>query len=336
LRADRLLSILLLLQVHGRMTARVLAQRLEVSERTIHRDMEALSAAGVPLIAERGTGGGWELLESYCTNLTGLNEAEIQALFLTRTPHLLADLGLARAAEGARIKLLAALPSSGRRDAEYMRQRIHIDVASWRRDEDAIPHLPALQEAIWQERKLHLTYQRSDDATVERLVDPIGLVAKRSVWYFIAGVDGHLRTYRVSRVRGAHITDQPCIRPEGFDLATYWAQSSAEFKAGMPRYPVLARVAPSLLRRLRMVSGFVRIERIDPPDADGWSRVALLFEVDWEARDYMLRFGAEIEVLEPPELREQVVRTAEAIVGFYRERASEHSGAIAVDVGERV
>src|SRR5438874_11494791 len=129
MRADRLLSILLILQVHQRITARELSKRLEVSERTIHRDMEALGAAGVPVYAERGTGGGWVLSEAYQTNLTGLNEAEIQSLFLANPPHLLADLGLRQASEGALIKLLAALPSISRRDAEFARQRLHVDGA---------------------------------------------------------------------------------------------------------------------------------------------------------------------------------------------------------------
>src|SRR5689334_16595189 len=190
MRADRLLSIMLLLQVHRRITARELARRLEVSERTIHRDMDALGAAGIPIYAERGVGGGWALAEAYQTNLTGLNEAEIQALFLATPPQLLADLGLRQAADAALIKLLAALPAISRRDAEFARQRIHVDGAGWLRAREAVPFLAAIQEALWQDRKLRLTYQRADDTTVERLVDPLGLVAKSSVWYLVAGVDG--------------------------------------------------------------------------------------------------------------------------------------------------
>src|SRR5690349_23068717 len=148
MRADRLLSILLLLQVHRRVTARELARRLEVSQRTILRDMEALSGAGVPVVPERGTGGGWRLLEEYRTNLTGLNEAEIQALFLTKPPRLLADLGLDRASEAALIKLLAALPTGSRRRAEDIRTRIHIDVPGWRPSEETARYLPLLQEAV--------------------------------------------------------------------------------------------------------------------------------------------------------------------------------------------
>src|SRR5579871_117459 len=182
MRADRLLSIMLLLQVHRRMTASELARRLEVSERTIHRDMEALSAAGIPVTAQRGAGGGWLLLEGYRTNLTGLTNAEIQALFLTTPARLLADLGLGRASDAASIKLLAALPAVSRRGAEYARQRIHVDIAGWGQAEGSIPFLAALQDAIWQEYRVGIAYRRADGAAVERVVDPLGLVAKGSIW----------------------------------------------------------------------------------------------------------------------------------------------------------
>src|SRR5215212_5054303 len=196
MRADRLLSIMLLLQVHRRLTARELANRLEVSERTIHRDMDALSGAGIPVFAERGSGGGWALMEEYRTNLTGLNKEEIQALFVMNSPRLLADLGLSKASDAARIKLRAALPSMSRDDAEYARQRVHIDATGWNRSEESILMLPTIQEAIWKERKLHILYERSGCPATERLVDPLGLVAKGSVWYLVAGVEGETRSYR--------------------------------------------------------------------------------------------------------------------------------------------
>lgn len=304
------------------MTAHELADRLEVSERTIHRDMEALGAVGIPVVAERGAGGGWRLLEEYRTNLTGLNAAEIQALFLTQPPRLLADLGLEKAADAALIKLLAALPSISRRGAEEASQRVHVDVGGWRQSEDDVSLLPILQAAIWQERKLQLSYARGDGAGVERLVDPLGLVAKGSLWYLIAAVDGEIRTYRVSRVRGATITDAPCVRPEGFDLAAYWEQSSAQFKAHLPRYPAVLRVDSAILPRMRSESRYARIEHTEPPDDDGWVRLDMRFEELHNACEYVLSYGTQIEVLEPSELRELVIRSAEAVVAFYAERAS--------------
>jgi predicted DNA-binding transcriptional regulator YafY len=316
MRADRLLSILLLLQVHRRLTARELARRLEVSERTIHRDMEALSGAGVPVTAARGVGGGWMLLEGYRTNLTGLNEAEIQALFLTRPPRLLADLGLDKAAEAGLIKLLAALPATHQRGAEDVRQRIHVDAAGWRQSDEAVPWLPLLQEAIWQERKLRFTYERGADA-VERLADPLGLVAKGSVWYLVAAVEGTIRTYRVSRIQRATLTDEPCVRPPDFDLASYWEQSTASFITNLPRYPATLRADPAILPWMRQAGRYARIEREDPPDTDGWVRLAMVFEDEHSACEYALSFGARIEVLEPLALREQVLRAAAGIVALY-------------------
>jgi len=318
MRADRLLSILLLLQVHHRMTTRELAKRLEVSERTIHRDMEALGSAGVPVTAERGIGGGWSLLEEYQTKLTGLTEAEIQALFLTTPTRLLADLGLHQASEAALIKLLAAIPSLSRRDAEYVRQRIHVDTAGWHHSEEAVPALPTLQEAIWQERKLLFTYQRGDDTTVERLVDPLGLVAKGSAWYLIAAVEDEIRTYRVSRVQSAKVTDQLCVRPQGFDLAAYWAQSSTHFVANLPRYPVTVRIAPEVLEQVYHAGRYARIDHVEPPGADGWIMLRLLFENEDAACGYILSFGTQVEILDPQSLREKVIRLAESVAAFYR------------------
>jgi predicted DNA-binding transcriptional regulator YafY len=315
MRADRLLSILSHLQVQRRITARELAGRLEVSERTIHRDMEALGAAGIPVMAERGLGGGWSLLESYQTNLTSLNAAEIQSLFLTKPALPLADLGLAQAADGALVKLLAALPAMQRRSAEYIRQRIHIDTGGWHRSEEAVPLLPALQEAIWQERQLALTYGREDGA-VERLVDPLGLVAKGSIWYLVAGVAGAIRTYRVSRIQAARVTATPCARPADFDLAAHWQQAAAAFIAQLPQYPTVLRVAPSALPRLR-VARYARLGVAGPPDAEGWVRIDVQFETPHEAGEYVLGLGAQVEVLEPPELREAVIRQAAAVVAFY-------------------
>jgi predicted DNA-binding transcriptional regulator YafY len=198
--------------------------------------MEALSTAGIPVVAERGTGGGWSLLGKYRTNLTGLNEAEIQSLFVIKPSRLLADLNLEKAAEGALLKLLAALPSIYRRGAEHARQRIYVDVAGWNRPEEAVPLLHMLQEAIWQERKVRIIYQRGECDAVERLVDPLGLVAKGSVWYFVAGVEGDVRSYRVSRVQSVKLTDTPCVRPPDFDLASFWEQSAIQFRAHLPRY----------------------------------------------------------------------------------------------------
>lgn len=322
MRADRLLSILLLLQVHRRMTARELAKRLEVSERTIYRDIEALSSAGVPVTAERGTGGGLLLLEAFRTNLTGLNSAEIQALFLSQPTCLLNDLGLQQASEAALIKLLAGLPSLKRQSAEFMRQRIHVDVSGWQRtDEDPLEFLPVLQQAIWQERKLAISYTRGEQGA-ERVLDPLGLVAKGRIWYLIAASEGEARTYRVSRIQQARILAEPCLRPADFDLVGYWQQSSATFLANIPRYPVTVRIVQSAIPRVIPAGRFIQLEQLEPPDAHGWAVARILFEYKEEACGYLLSFGTQIEILEPAEMRVQVVELARNLVTFYQQRES--------------
>lgn len=322
MRADRLLSIMLLLQVHRRITARELARRLEVSERTVHRDMEALSGAGIPVVAERGAGGGWMLLEEYRTNLTGLNREEIKALFLTRPSRLMADLGLDKASDAALIKLLAALPSVSRSDAEYARQRIYVDMAGWNRSNEPIPWLPTIQEAVWRERKLRFIYQRGSDCEeVERTADPLGLVAKGSVWYLVAAVDGEMRSYRVSRIQEALLSEEPCVRPEGFDLASFWERSSAEFKSSLPRYFATVRADPEIVPRMYFAGRFARIVEVGPPDATGWVKVSLRFDIEEMAAEFVLSFGPRIEALDPETLREKVIEMAESVVEFYRIRS---------------
>lgn len=320
MRADRLLSIMLLLQVRRRITARELAKRLEVSERTIYRDMEALSSAGVPVTAERGTGGGLVLEEAFRTNLTGLNSTEIQALFLGQPANLLDDLGLHQASEAALIKLLAVLPAMYRQNAEDIRQRIYVDIAGWQSPgEEQLAFLPQLQEAIWQERKLSLVYQRSE-RRVERVVDPLGLVAKGRLWYLVAAVDGEPRTYRISRIQQAEVLAEPCTRPATFDLASYWRQSSAAFLANIPRYAVNVRIHQDTLPRVMQTGRFIQLEQTGSPDEHGLVAARILFEAKEEACGYLLSFGTQLEILEPQELREQVIDLARNLVAFYAQR----------------
>lgn len=310
MRADRLVSILLLLQTNTRLTARQLSKRLEVSERTILRDMDALSAAGVPVVAERGASGGWSLLEPYRTNLNGLTQAEIQTLFLAAPGKLLADLGLRKANESAIIKLLSAIPSVSRRDAEYARQRIHIDTTGWRAPSvESVAMLPVLQDAVWRERKVKMVYRRDECEPSERLVDPLGLVAKGSVWYLVAGVEGDIRSYRVSRVMEAHILDEPASRPKDFDLAAHWQRSAAEFKAKLPRYYVTVRATP------RAEFWLAWQHRIETRLEDGLLR--LRFDAEEEALISLLGLGTMIEIMEPAVLRDRVLAEARAVADSY-------------------
>jgi predicted DNA-binding transcriptional regulator YafY len=305
-RADRLISILLLLQNQGRLTAGQIAKRLEVSERTVHRDMSVLGSAGVPVVADRGAGGGWSLMPGYRANLSSLNEAEVRALFLGTPASLLHDLRLDHASDAAALKLLSALPSVSRRAAERARQRIHIDLTGWKLSRDPVPMLPVVQDAVWSDRKLRFAYNDR-----ERVVDPIGLVAKGSVWYLVAQIEGAVRTYRVSRIQDASILDEPGDPPPDFDLAKYWEQSAAEFKEKLPRYAVVLRGSLSIF-----MHGMIRYGAIDSIDGDV---VRMHFDAEEAALVTLLGFGDAVQVIEPAALREKVVAAARATVARYDE-----------------
>jgi predicted DNA-binding transcriptional regulator YafY len=318
MRADRLFSIVLLLQAHHQMTARDLASRLEVSERTIHRDMDALSGAGIPVTAARGSGGGWFLLGEYRTNLTGLTESEIQSLFVTKPPKVLADLRLEKAADGALLKLLASLPATFRQGAERARQRIHVDVSGWSRREEAVPFLPVLQQALWLEQKLLLKYERGVDCdAVQRVVEPYGLVAKGSAWYLVGAVDGNVRSYRVSRVTHAEVLHEHASIPADFDLAEFWQRSATTFKKNVPNYVAQFWVAPAVLPRLSFAGRFARVTETDETDARGWRKAVVGFDVEEMACEYAVSFGPNLEVIEPLSLREKVVNMVQATLEFY-------------------
>jgi predicted DNA-binding transcriptional regulator YafY len=296
MRADRLVSILLLLQTHGRMSAPQLAKRLEVSERTIFRDMEALGTAGVPVVADRGARGGWSLMPGYRANVSGLNDVEAQALFVGNPARLLADLHLDQASDRAMVKLSSGLPEVTRRAAELARERIHIDVSGWHDARDAVPHLPLLQEAVWSGRRVTIRYEPRDD---DRVLDPLGLVAKGSVWYLVAAIDGDVRSYRVSRIREATLLDQPASRPAEFDLASFWEQSTRTFRARLPRFEVVARVEASALDWLRTMIRYGGIDSITDDERPGWHRVTMHFDAAEVARFTMRGMGEAVEVLEP-------------------------------------
>ena len=325
MRADRLLSLLLFLQNRGRMTAQELAQELEVSVRTIYRDIDALSAAGVPIYAQRGPGGGCALIDGYRTNLTGLTEDEARALFMLSIPDSVAELGMSRELKAALLKLSASLSAERRQDEAWVRQRIHLDWSWWFKSGEPVPHLQTIQQAVWEDRKLCLTYRLQYGSYVkqfERVVDPYGLVAKAGIWYLVCAADSRIRVYRVSRLTDARITDEPFERPADFDLAAYWSESRAEYERARTRYPVTVRVSPALVAELPQHFGDGirdKIAEAAPPNAKGWITLTLPFETLNAARERILGFGRAIEVLEPQALRRSILDFASQIVGLYRD-----------------
>ena len=324
MRADRLISLLLLLQTRGRMTARELADELEVSERTIYRDITALGVTGVPVYAERGPGGGCELLESYRTNLTGLTPQEARALFMLNIPAPLDQLGVTQELKAALLKLSAALPASRRSEEERSRQRIHLDSSWWFQADEAVPCLPSIQQALWQDNKLHLAYRADFGTQVQQIVAPYGLVAKASVWYLVyAHPTGDVRALQVSRVTEAAILEESFERPADFDLADFWKGWCTKFEEGRFRYIVTARVSPELAALLPYYfgDGFqALLPEASPPDTKGWITLTLPFESLTAARARVLGFGRAVEVLEPEALRKSVIDFAEQITMFYHDK----------------
>jgi predicted DNA-binding transcriptional regulator YafY len=325
MRADRLLSILMLLQARGRMTAQELAGELEVSERTIYRDMDALSAAGVPVYAERGPGGGCALLDSYRTTLTGLTQDEVRALFMLSIPAPLAELGVGRELKAALSKLAAALPASRRHDEAQVRQRIHLDPVGWSEARVPAPYLSILQQAVWQDRKLSITYRLPFEAQAEWLVEPYGLVAKASAWHLVCGRNGSLRVCSASRVVDARLSDETFERPPDFDLAAFWQSWCADVEDNRLSYPVSLRVASEFIPWLTYHFGdAIRDEirraesaRAGPGDAEGWIRLTVPFETLEEARERLLGLGCAVEVLEPIALRRSLADFARQVLEMY-------------------
>jgi predicted DNA-binding transcriptional regulator YafY len=324
-RASRLVSLVLLLQTHGRRTAAELAERLEVSERTVYRDLDALSAAGVPVYAERGRGGGCQLVDGYRTSLTGLSQEEADALLLAGVPAAAADLGLGPVAAAAQLKVLAALPDRLRATALLARQRFHLDAPDWFRTAPAHPALESVASAVWSDRRLQLAYERGDGAAVRRTVDPLGLVLKAGSWYLVGRVQREERIYRVSRIRRARALEERFERDPAFDLAASWAAASASFESSRPRYPAVVRLSPAGRAQLDDIAENATRGAgpgVPDPARPGWARVELEFErLEWAA-SMLLRVGAEVEVLAPAELRARVASMARDVAALYARRPS--------------
>ncbi len=319
MRADRLLSTLLLLQAHGRLTGRELSKRLEVSARTVHRDMEALSAAGVPVFALRGSRGGWQLDEDWRTRVPGLEEAELRALLMAQ-PRVIGDARLARAAERALDKLMAALPSSMRERAASIRQRLHVDTTGWGGASEDLERLPVVQDAVARDRKLAIRYRKAGRELVERTVDPLGLVAKGTTWYLVAATPGGLRTYRVSRIEAATLLEAASARPADFDLASYWSKSLERLREEWRRYEATLRLEPRAAAELKAWRDTTPVDG-GGADAEGWKTLRAQFESEEQASFIVRGLGPRVEVIEPNGLRERVAADAAAVLARLREGA---------------
>jgi len=320
MRASRLLSIMLLLQARGRVTAATLAEEFEVSVRTIYRDMDDLSAAGVPVFADRGSGGGFQLLDGFRTQLTGLTADEAGALFLLGLPSAAADLGLSEAMINARRKIHAALPDARRRGADMVSRRFHLDTAGWFRPVERPEILPALAAAVWDQRRIRVDYE-SWTGRSEVDLDPLGIVLKAGIWYVVAtGKRKEPATYRVSAIRTLEPTEAMFDRPADFDLAAYWAKATREFASRLYQGNASLRVSGrgfALLGKLSVDVVQAAERSRGPVDADGWSAVEIPVERTENAVADILSLGVDAVVLGPPSLVAAMADAASRLAAIY-------------------
>jgi predicted DNA-binding transcriptional regulator YafY len=333
MRADRLISLLLLLQTRGQMTARELADKLEVSERTIYRDLDALSVAGIPVYTERGPAGGISLLDDYRTSLTGLTEHEVSALFAAIVPDPAADLGANDALKQAVLKLTAALPARQQNQAELVRHRIHLDAGGWFQPYEPVPFLGLLQQAVWEQRRLRMVYRRGDGEWVRRLVSPYALVAKASIWYLVAAVtrppdfgsapaEPMMVVYRVSRIQEAELAESSFERWPGFDLPAYWDEWCRRFEDSQESFNARLRVHMDQIPLLVEAFGegvHQLVAAAGSPDAQGNLCLTMTFSGMGEAVRQIIGLGTVVEVVEPPELRQQIKQMAQTVWLAYRD-----------------
>jgi predicted DNA-binding transcriptional regulator YafY len=316
MRADRLLSIVLLLQSRGRLTANRLAAELEVSVRTIYRDMRALGTVGIPLF---GDSTGYQLVDGYRTHLTGLTLDEARALVLAGVPGAAADLGLANAVTAAELKIAAALPEALREQLTRMRQRFHLDVPGWYHDGDRSDHLVDVADAVWRQHVIAVRYQ-SWTRIVNRRLEPYGLVLKAGTWYLVARTGRGVRTFRINQISELSVLPDRFDWPTGFDLAQYWSAQVVEFRATLHRGEALVRLSPTAVDRLPQTMGRAVADAVTAagePQPDGWVLARVPVESDSEAEAQFLRLGAHVEVLQPESLRERLAASVGRLAAMY-------------------
>ncbi|MBC5781570.1 WYL domain-containing protein [Ramlibacter sp. USB13] len=321
MRASRLLSIQMMLETHGRMSATALARALDVSVRTLHRDIDELTSAGVPVYAERGRAGGFQLLPGWKTTLTGFTSGEAEAVFLAGLAGPATELGLGPQVASAERKLLAALPAPWRGSARRIRSRLHLDPVEWYREAEPVPFLPVVARAVWEERQLAMSYE-SWSRTARRTVDPLGLVMKAGTWYFAAGREGKVRTWRVASVLDAALLDTPVQRPRGFELADYWRASVRRFEVELFSGEAVVLATRRGLAELRRINAaLARAVATAASPAEG-ERVELRIPIESvpHAAGQLLRLCPEVEVRAPRELREAIRERAHVAARMYGTR----------------
>jgi predicted DNA-binding transcriptional regulator YafY len=331
MRADRLLAMLMLLQTHRRLTGRQLAEALEVSVRTVYRDVIALNTAGIPIYTEAGPGGGISLIEDYQTDLTGLLPEEVGALSMLNIPEALVSLGVGEPLKAALLKLAAAVPPSMREKQAQTHNRLHLDATWWFQSDEPIPHLQTIKDAVWQDRLLQITYQGDFNTTGQQVVAPYGLVAKANIWHLVYALKGHVRVRRISRILSADILPDRFQRPADFDLISFWQGWCAAYEKDRTFFEVRVLVSPALADRLPLLLQENLPDLLNtPPAMTGtvWQAMTLHFESFENARTHLLGFGGAVEVLEPLALRTSLADYALQTLKRYDDNVSNNQSLI--------
>lgn len=310
MRSERLLRLLMILQAAGRISVKELSRRLEVSARTVQRDLEALCLAGIPLYAERGQGGGWLLSEGYRTSLTGMNRRELLSLLLGGEA-IAGDLNLEGSLQSAREKLFASVPAPYRQALHEFQERMHVDGAGWFSSGEEIAFLAPLQEAVFSGKQILARYGSSE----ERILHPLGLVIKGRIWYIVAVHETQVRSYRASRFTDVRLLFDDVQRPAGFDLASYWQASLIDFKKRLPEFHASIRLPRALLKELRRP--YVHLLTDDDGSGSSHLQVDVRFDTQQVAVETVLQYAPEIDVVSPESLKFEVKRRMEVWLSQY-------------------
>ncbi|CAM3590495.1 helix-turn-helix transcriptional regulator [Marinicrinis lubricantis] len=318
MRADRLVQMMILLQNRGKMTTQQLAEELEVSKRTILRDMEALSVSGIPIVADRGKAGGWRLMDQFRSQLSGMKLENLKSLFILPSEHMLQQLGIVKDGMDIRDKLLASLPDSTKTEARNYLEKVYVDSSTWKPSVQKQDIFQIMMQALWEDKKLTIQYVKANGECTERCISPLGIIAKGSVWYLAALTEGgDYRSFRVTRVHDARMELENFTRPSDFSLSAYWNESKKQFVEQLPRYEVQVLAHHSIVRRLTFTGKFVHKVWEDEREDHHWLPVTLRFNDEQEACEFVLGFGPQIRLLEPEHLIERIVEQAAAVVKLY-------------------
>ncbi|GGG02131.1 helix-turn-helix transcriptional regulator [Paenibacillus abyssi] len=318
MRADRLISIMILLQNNAKITTKELASELEVSDRTILRDMDALSLSGIPVVADRGKTGGWRLMDHFQSQLSGLKLEDMKALFILPSEKMLEDLGVPISGLDIRQKLLASLPSATKAEGRYYLEKIYIDTDTWKSSKERNKTLLIVQQALWEDKKLNIMYQKANGDCSSRVVCPLGLVLKGSAWYLVAlNENDKYRNFRLSRIVQTEFVHEGFTRPEHFNLSEYWKQSKLSFAESLPSLKVEILAEPSIISRMTFTDKFVEKVAADAQLNDRMVPVTLNFNTEQEAVAYVLSFGGAMKLVQPEYLIERVIQQAKSVIEMY-------------------